>query len=274
MESYIFILVAILIGTLLCKRGTTILSALQLSVMMYCFAWLGYLLLSGCTVLLEIILIFVGFDVHWSEVISNYKWIIQGIGYLILILAALSPSDNNGGKSTSYLKKSSDTSSHIRPHIPSANKSTPRVAARPISRKNLTNITNDMRKGMTVVVSFKDYCDTDLTELSTLAGKLKNKLILTNTNIVSLYQLANIVKDGRGYVSVDRIIDAGLDAEKFAEKGVCFTCDCRNRSTCIKDIAIKSRAAKGKVIFINCKHLTSMEIESLRSIGKDNIEVR
>lgn len=72
MGSYIFILAAIFIGTLLCKRGTTILNALQLSVMTYCFAWLGYLLLSGCTVLLEIILTFIGFDVHWSEVISRH----------------------------------------------------------------------------------------------------------------------------------------------------------------------------------------------------------
>lgn len=55
---------------------------------------------------------------------------------------------------------------------------------------------------------------------------------------------------------------------------ICFTCDCKNRSTIIKYIVEKARKANGKIVLVNCQSMTSNEIAELRSIGKDNVEIR
>ena len=70
------------------------------------------------------------------------------------------------------------------------------------------------------------------------------------------------------------MIEAGTDALELADNSVCFTCDCKNRSTSIKYIVEKARKTNAKIVLINCRSMTTNEIAELRSIGKDNIEIR
>lgn len=279
MNIYTYLLIGLITGTLVFKYlgKFDLWPSIKFSFLSYILAWGVYFVLILFSGLASFVLIFLGISPDWLDAIPNHKWIIQGICDLIIILSMIGSNSEETGKrsnSTTSDKKNMSKKSYVilPPSRPTA-VATPKNA-RPNSRKNLTNITNDIRKGLNLTISFRDFCDTDLYDLATLAGKFGTKLNMINSDMVSVRQLANIVQNCHGYVYADRIVEAGLDAELLAEKGVCFTCDCKNRSTSIKYIVEKSKKANGKLVLINCRHLSSREIEELRSIGKDNLEIK
>lgn len=280
MTTLILITTGLLIGFLVLKIRLSFGVAITSSLQFYCIAWFIY----GCVyfgVYLAEAAIVLMLDIHhdWTTYLFNHKWIIQGVIYLIPILGTLISSLSGGVSNKNSTKHRSYQKTRIKPIIipvatSNSKKQVQKKNVRAINRKNLIDLKNNLRNGISLTISIKDYCDSDLYELSSFAGQYGTRLSLLDCDLVSIRQLANIARNGRGFIKVDSIVDAGLEAEELAEKGVCFTCDCKNRSTAIKYIVDKAKKANGKIILINCRHLSSIEIAEIRQIGKDNVEIK
>ena len=281
MTTLTFIVGGYLIGVLLLKIRLPFAQALVYCFQFYGLAWFIYGCIWCAVYVLKIALVLMlGLHYDWPIFISGHKWIIQGIIYLIPVVMMLRPSSSNSSTHKSTTGYSSKSKTRIKPTIIPIPTSTPKKQVqnplvRPISRKNLTNLKNNLRDGRSLTISLKDYCDTDISELTSYAGQYGTKISLIDCNLVSsTRQLANIARHGRGFVYVDSVIEAGTDALELADNSVCFTCDCKNRSTSIKYIVEKARKTNAKIVLINCRSMTTNEIAELRSIGKDNIEIR
>lgn len=184
------------------------------------------------------------------------------------------PGSDSGGKrekATSSRKPSKSKTTVI--PIP-VQRSDRKPEAITLSSRNMTNLSNDVRNGISVAISFQAYNISDIERLAALANKSGSKITLKDVRKAQVETLSNITKVARGHVYVDKIIEAGFDAEKLAKNGACFACDCQNRSTSIKSIAKYAVEGKGKVTFTNCKWMSSREISELHAIGKNYIEIQ
>lgn len=278
--TLVFIIAGILIGVLLLRLRLPFSEALTTGIKLYLFAWLIYACVYCMIYVLKIILVvMLGIQNDWSSYFSSHKWIIQEVFYLLPIAIMLISSLSDNSTQNDGTKKRFNSKLRINPAIipiptSTRKKQVQTQLVRAISRKNLTNIKNNLSKGTSLTISLKEYCDADISELVSYAGQYRAKLTLTDCKLVSVKQLANMARNGRGFVTIDSIIEAGFDAQELAGVGVCFTCDCKNRSTIIKYIVEKSKKANGKLILINCQNLPSNEIAEIRSIGRDSVEIR
>lgn len=277
MSSLTLIVIGLAIGTLLLKIRNSFRDALLTSFQIYILAWFIFWCFYGLVYLTKIPFAFLGIHNNWQDYVSSQKWVIHSVIYLLPIFLSLLKGSVSHTNTT--VQKSS-TKRVVNPVIVPAHVSTNKKAEakpmnRPINRKNLTEIINNLRKGIGQEISMRDYCDTDISELVNNAGKFGTKLSLKDCYLVSsIRQLANVARNGKGFVYVDNVIEAGSDAEELADKGICFTMDCKNRSTSIKNIVEKAKKANGKIVLINCRNMSSNAISELRSIGKDNIEIK
>lgn len=269
----IYIVGVLLLGILLLKIKATFIESLRLSASFYLYAWIIYYVFYWGVVFITYLLKFVGFDIDWSNSISESKWIIQGIIFFIFILAPLLDSDSSGKhRKATGSKKSSKARTTIIPIPVRESGKQPDTVTH--SSRNITNLSNDVRNGINVAISFQSYNTFDIERLAILANQSGAKITLKDISKVQIETLTKITKVGQGHVYLDRIIEAGFDAEKLAKNGACFVCDCKNRSTSIINIAKYAAEGKGKVTLRNCKWMSSREILELRAIGKDFIEIQ
>lgn len=273
MMTIIYVVGALLLGILLLKIKAAFIESLKLSALAYLYAWIIYYLLYLSVVFMTYLLKFVGITIDWDNSISDSKWIIQGVIFFIFIMAFLSDSDSSGKRvKATNSKKSSKAKATVIP-IP-VQKSDRKPETVTHSSRNITNLSNDVRNGIDIAISFQSYNTFDIERLAILAYQSGAKITLKDISKVQVETLTKITKVGRGHVYIDRIIEAGFDAEKLAKHGACFVCDCKNRSTSIINIAKYAVEGRGKVTLINCKWMSSREILELRTVGKDFIEIR
>ena len=255
-----------LFGALLVKLRTSILDALKLSALSYVYSWLFFAFSWVCVWLCTSILNFIGFSLNWGDFILNNKFIIQGILYFIFIVPYLFEDESGASKTTSYkpYKKTTYTTRK-------SNNGTETVKT---SSRNITNLSNDVISGIDVEISFNSYGIFDIQRLAKFANISKAKITLNDIEKVRVDNLSSICKLARGQVYLDRIFDAGFDAEELAKNGACFTCDCKNRSPRLPYVVRSVVQGKGKVVLKNCRWMSSVEISKLRTEGGNYIEIQ
>lgn len=266
MTTFLLPIGIFLFGALLVKLRTSILDALKLSVLSYVYAWLFFAFTWVCVWLFTSILNFIGFSLNWEDFILNHKFIIQGILYIIFILPYLFDDESGASKTTSY-KPRKQISNPPR----NSNNETKKIR---ISSRNIINLSNDVIHGIDVEVSFNSYGIFDIERLAKYANISKAKITLNDIEKVRVDNLSSICKLARGQVYLDRIFDAGFDAEELAKNGACFICDCKNRSTRIPYIVKHAVEGNGKVVLKNCRWMSYVEISKLRTEGGNYIEIQ
>ena len=266
--SYIF--GSFLLGTLVLKIRNTFVDSLRLSGLTYIYAWLFYALLYVCVWCVSFLLRFLGITIQWDDVVSESKWFIQGGLFCLLVLVTLMKGSNAKADKGRHTRNTTS----VKPVVSQVRRRGWQAESVSLSLKDITTLSNDVSRGINTAVSFKSFSQHDIVRLAALAAKSGAILTLKNIDKVQADILAGITKEARGYVYLDRMIVAGFDAEKLARNGARFVCDGRNRSTSIMEVAKCAAQGKGRVTFINCQWMSSLDMSKLRSLGGNFIEIQ
>lgn len=266
--SYIF--GSFLLGTLVLKIRNTVVDSLRLSGLTYIYAWLFYALLYVCVWCVSFLLRFLGITIQWADVVFDSKWYVQGGLFCLLILVLLL----EGGRTKVSKGRHTRNTTNVKPVVSPDRRRSKQAESVCLSPKNITTISNDVSKGISTAVSFKSYNQHDIVRLAVLAAKSGAIITLRDLDKVQTDTLAGITKEAPGHVYLDKVVDAGFDAEKLARSGACFTCNCKNRSTSITEVARCAAQGKGRVTLTNCRWMSSSEMSKLRSLGGRFIEIQ
>ena len=260
-----------LFGAILLRLKISTLDALKFSALMYGLAWLSFVFLWLCLWLCKFIFNFIGFSINWDDFIVTNKFIIQGILYIFFVLPILLDTESKAASKTSTNTSAKTSSPKTTIPLSKINKETKTVRT---SSNNITNLSNDVIHGINVEISLNSYGIFDIQRLAKFANISKANITLNDIEKVRVDNLSSICKLARGHVYLDRIFDAGFDAEELAKNVAYFTCDCTNRSTRIPFIVKCAVEGKGKVVLKNCRWMSSVEISKLKTEGGNYIEIQ
>lgn len=216
------------------------------------------------------------------------------VGFFLYII--FSPSDSTIGKSTSAYRThrpstsrpaaSRPTTSHFsttptetRPTAPAQRPrvvpvATPQKSKDPLGPVNMTNIENQLEKGISVRLDFEpNYAR--INRAVQLMKKSGAKITFYNLDKVMNYSnLIHTAKLAPGQIIYEQVFPANLNAIGLAESGACFTCDCKDHSTAIKDIAKAAKRGGGLVTFVNVSWMGTFEMKDLRESGGSHVEFK
>ena len=243
------------------------LSAIPISGYAYVMAWLLVGLTYGCLWISHYLLTFFGFNVHWENLISDNRWIIQIVLFVLFVLYMLVDRSSSprisarrtttvsgvvaGAVATSTIKKRNNSTSNI-----SAN------------TRNIQDLKNKITAGVSIRIDWEHY---SLSDIGTLIRLAKNSgATITIYNVKSTQNKATIdnmsifAAKAPGLVKYETPLDANFDALQIAKSGACFVCDNSKGSSLIAQIARAAKQSNGHVTFINCPRASFAELRNLK----------
>lgn len=249
--------------------------AIPISGYAYVMAWLLVGLTYGCLWISHYLLAFLGFNVHWENLISDNRWIIQIVLFILFVLYMLVDRSSSprisarrtttvsgvvaGAVATSTIKKRNNTTSNI-----SAN------------TRNIQDLKNKITAGVSIRIDWEHY---SLSDIGTLIRLAKNSgATITIFNVKSTQNKATIdnmsifAAKAPGLVKYETPLDANFDALQIAKSGACFVCDNSKGSSLIAQIARAAKQSKGHVTFINCPKGSFAEMINLKQECSNHID--
>lgn len=255
------ILAALIIG----KRK--FLSTIPISGYAYVMAWLLVGLTYGCLWISHYLLAFLGFNVHWEELISDNRWIIQIVLFVIFVIPMLVDSSS----SSNMREKRTTTVSGVLMEgvaastIKKRNNSTGNIS---VNTRNIQDLKNKVTAGVSIRIDWGQF---SLSDIGTLAGIAKNSgATITIFNIKNTQNKATIdnmsifAAKAPGLVKYETPLDANFDALQIAKSGACFVCDNTKGSSLLGQIARAAKQSNGHVTFINCPKASFVELRNLK----------
>ena len=241
--------------------------AIPISGYAYVMAWLLVGLTYGCLWISHYLLAFLGFNVHWENLISDNRWIIQIVLFILFVLYMLVDRSSSssistkrtttvsgvvaGGVAASTIKKRNNSASNI-----SAN------------TRNIQDLKNKITAGVSIRIDWEHY---SLSDIGTLIGLAKNSgATITIFNVKSTQNKATIdnmsifAAKAPGLVKYETPLDANFDALQIAKSGARFVCDNSKGSSLLGQIACAAKQSNGHVTFINCPKASFAELRNLK----------
>lgn len=238
-------------------------------------AWLLVGLTYGCLWISHYLLTFFGFNVHWENLISDNRWIIQIVLFVLFVLYMLVDRSSSprisarrtttvsgvvaGAVATSTIKKRNNSTSNI-----SAN------------TRNIQDLKNKITAGVSIRIDWEHY---SLSDIETLIGLAKNsgaKITIYNVkstqNKATIDNMSIFAAKAPGLVKYETPLDANFDALQIAKSGACFVCDNSKGSSLITQIARAAKQSKGHVTFINCPKGSFAEMINLKQECSNHID--
>ena len=251
------------------------LSAIPISGYAYVMAWLLVGLTYGCLWISHYLLTFFGFNVHWENLISDNRWIIQIVLFVLFVLYMLVDCSSSprisarrtttvsgvvaGGVAASTIKKRNNSTSNIS-----------------VNTRNIQDLRNKVTAGVSIRIDWEHY---SLSDIGTLIGLAKNSgATITIFNVKSTQNKATIdnmsifAAKAPGLVKYETPLDANFDALQIAKSGACFVCDNSKGSSLITQIARAAKQSKGHVTFINCPKGSFAEMINLKQECSNHID--
>ena len=263
------ILAALIIG----KRK--FLSTIPISGYAYVMAWLLVGLTYGCLWISHYLLAFLGFNVHWENLISDNRWIIQIVLFILFVLYMLVDRSSSSSIST---KRTTTVSGVVAGGVAAStikkrNNSTSNISA---NTRNIQDLKNKITAGVSIRIDWEHY---SLSDIGTLIGLAKNSgATITIFNVKSTQNKATIdnmsifAAKAPGLVKYETPLDANFDALQIAKSGACFVCDNSKGSSLITQIARAAKQSKGHVTFINCPKGSFAEMINLKQECSNHID--
>lgn len=255
------ILAALIIG----KRN--FFRAIPISGYAYVMAWLLVGLTYGCLWISHYLLAFLGFNVHWENLISDNRWIIQIVLFILFVLYMLVDRSSSSSIST---KRTTTVSGVVAGGVAAStikkrNNSTSNISA---NTRNIQDLKNKITAGVSIRIDWEHY---SLSDIGTLIRLAKNSgATITIFNIKSTQNKATIdnmsifAAKAPGLVKYETPLDANFDALQIAKSGACFVCDNSKGSSLIAQIARAAKQSNGHVTFINCPRASFAELRNLK----------
>ena len=255
------ILAALIIG----KRK--FLSTIPISGYAYVMAWLLVGLTYGCLWISHYLLAFLGFNVHWENLISDNRWIIQIVLFILFVLYMLVDRSSSSSIST---KRTTTVSGVVAGGVAAStikkrNNSTGNIS---VNTRNIQDLKNKVTAGVSIRIDWGQF---SLSDIGTLAGIAKNSgATITIFNIKNTQNKATIdnmsifAAKAPGLVKYETPLDANFDALQIAKSGACFVCDNSKGSSWLGQIARAAKQSNGHVTFINCPKASFVELRNLK----------
>lgn len=255
------ILAALIIG----KRK--FLSAIPISGYAYVMAWLLVGLTYGSLWISHYLLAFLGFNVHWENLISDNRWIIQIVLFVLFVLYMLV--DRSSSSSISA-KRTTTVSGMVAGGVAAStikkrNISTSNIS---VNTRNIQDLRNKVTTGVSIRIDWEHY---SLSDIGTLIGLAKNSgATITIFNVKNTQNKATIdnmsifAAKAPGLVKYETPLYANFDALQIAKSGACFVCDNSKGSSLIAQIARAAKQSNGHVTFINCPRGSFAEMRNLK----------
>ena len=255
------ILAALVIG----KRK--FLSTIPISGYAYVMAWLLVGLTYGCLWISHYLLAFLGFNVHWENLISDNRWIIQIVLFILFVLYMLVDRSSSSSIST---KRTTTVSGVVAGGVAAStikkrNNSTGNIS---VNTRNIKDLKNKVTAGVSIRIDWGQF---SLSDIGTLAGIAKNSgATITIFNIKNTQNKATIdnmsifAAKAPGLVKYETPLDANFDALQIAKSGACFVCDNSKGSSLLGQIARAAKQSNGHVTFINCPKASFVELRNLK----------
>lgn len=255
------ILAALIIG----KRK--FLSTIPISEYAYVMAWLLVGLTYGCLWISHYLLAFLGFNVHWENLISDNRWIIQIVLFILFVLYMLVDRSSSSSIST---KRTTTVSGVVAGGVAAStikkrNNSTGNIS---VNTRNIQDLKNKVTAGVSIRIDWGQF---SLSDIGTLAGIAKNSgATITIFNIKNTQNKATIdnmsifAAKAPGLVKYETPLDANFDALQIAKSGACFVCDNSKGSSLLGQIARAAKQSNGHVTFINCPKASFVELRNLK----------
>lgn len=272
---------------------------LKASVGYYALYWVSFYVLFF---IVEFVCKMIWGDLAFLAWISAHTWVsilIWMIPYLIIfhyVEEYLDKRESKGGTTSSYISRSRPSTSRPSASRPAASRpaSTP-TAARPstpvqhprvvpvvapqkpkdpLGAVNMTNFENQVAKGIDIRLDFEPNYGR-IGRAVQLMKATGAKITFYNLDKIRSYDnLIHVAKQAPGQIIYERVFPANLAAISLAESGACFPCDCKDRSTAIKDIAKAAKRGGGLVTFINISWMSSFDLKELRELGGSHVEFK
>ena len=255
------ILAALIIG----KRK--FLSTIPISGYAYVMAWLLVGLTYGCLWISHYLLAFLGFNVHWENLISDNRWIIQIVLFILFVLYMLVDRSSSSSIST---KRTTTVSGVVAGGVAAStikkrNNSTGNIS---VNTRNIQDLKNKVTAGVSIRIDWGQF---SLSDIGNLAGIAKNSgATITIFNIKNTQNKATIdnmsifAAKAPGLVKYETPLDANFDALQIAKSGACFVCDNSKGSSLLGQIARAAKQSNGHVTFINCPKASFVELRNLK----------
>ena len=262
----------------------------------HCF--FGYLVCGVSFFVIKFILNFIVDNIAGNAVFSS--WVASNtfltfliweglflIGFHLYIAFSDSDSSKSNNYTSTYIPSSSRPSTSrptasrpstpIRPSRPATRVvpvTVPQKPKDPIGSVNMTNYENQLAKGIDIRLDFEPNY-TRIDKAVRLMKATGAKITFYNLDKIRSYDnLISTAKKAPGQIIFERVFPASLDTIKLADSGACFTCDCKDHSSTIPDIAKAAKRSGGMVTFINCSWMDTFKMKELRSLGGSNVEFK
>ena len=241
--------------------------AIPISGYAYVMAWLLVGLTYGCLWISHYLLAFLGFNVHWENLISDNRWIIQIVLFILFVLYMLVDRSSSSSIST---KRTTTVSGVVAGGVAAStikkrNNSTSNISA---NTRNIQDLKNKITAGVSIRIDWEHY---SLSDIGTLIGLAKNSgATITIFNVKSTQNKATIdnmsifAAKAPGLVKYETPLDANFDALQIAKSGACFVCDNSKGSSLLGQIACAAKQSNGHVTFINCPKASFAELRNLK----------
>ena len=249
--------------------------AIPISGYAYVMAWLLVGLTYGCLWISHYLLAFLGFNVHWENLISDNRWIIQIVLFILFVLYMLVDRSSSSSIST---KRTTTVSGVVAGGVAAStikkrNNSTSNISA---NTRNIQDLKNKITAGVSIRIDWEHY---SLSDIGTLIRLAKNSgATITIFNVKSTQNKATIdnmsifAAKAPGLVKYETPLDANFDALQIAKSGACFVCDNSKGSSLIAQIARAAKQSKGHVTFINCPKGSFAEMINLKQECSNHID--
>ena len=239
--------------------------AIPISGYAYVMAWLLVGLTYGCLWISHYLLAFLGFNVHWENLISDNRWIIQIVLFILFVLYMLVDRSSSSSIST---KRTTTVSGVVAGGVAAStikkrNNSTGNIS---VNTRNIQDLKNKVTAGVSIRIDWEHY---SLSDIATLIGLAKNSgATITIFNVKNTQNKATIdnmsifAAKAPGLVKYETPLDA--DALQIAKSGACFVCDNSKGSSLLGQIARAAKQSNGHVTFINCPKASFAELRNLK----------
>ena len=243
------------------------LSAIPISAYAYVMAWLLVGLTYGCLWVSHYLLAFLGFNVHWENLISDNRWMIQCVLFVLFVLYMLV---DDSSSSTKKAKRTTTVSGVVAGGVfaSTIKKRNISTSTNSVNTRNIQDLKNKITAGVSIRIDWEHY---SLSDIGTLIGLAKNSgATITIFNVKSTRNKATIdnmsifASKAPGLVKYETPLDASFDALQIAKSGACFVCDNSKGSSLIAQIARAAKQSNGHVTFINCPRASFAELRNLK----------
>ena len=241
--------------------------AIPISGYAYVMAWLLVGLTYGCLWISHYLLAFLGFNVHWENLISDNRWIIQIVLFILFVLYMLVDRTSSSSRSA---KRTTTVSGVVAGGVAAStikkrNNNTSNIS---VNTRNIQDLRNKVTAGVSIKIDWGQF---SLSDIGTLAGIAKNSgATITIFNIKNTQNKATIdnmsifAAKAPGLVKYETPLDANFDALQIAKSGACFVCDNSKGSSLLGQIACAAKQSNGHVTFINCPKASFAELRNLK----------